>query len=340
MAADAPSFSFLDRLRQRYLQRRMQGEGEDKPPQRGLVITVCMLLSCVLWFTFTMQEIYSVTMPLPTRVVDLDPEQALTELPPRQVDVTVQGEGYQLLQLYYDRPVLTLDASSGTVDLETAVTAELPNNVGLVSMRPRQVQLDKDLRIERKIPVRSRVEITTPPTHDFIEGPHVMPDSISVRGARSVVNGIRYWPTERVVRRDLKDSLEIEVPLLDTLGGLVQRVPQEVTVRAVAEQFTEGTRDIQVAVRGVPMEEELRLSPSVVRVTYRVPLTRFKEAEVAGDFYAEVSYQQIFDDTTGRVSPTLQLPPDLDIRDVRMLPSSLRYWHVMGAGNRTALRRP
>ena len=322
--------SAWERLQQRFSRDRSDDTfDDDQPRHRGLVITICLLISAVLWFIFTMQETYSVTMELPTQVVNLPEDQALAELPPSQVQAQVRGKGFSLLNLTYNPPIIPLNASAQQVNLMEAAP-ELPKNMQLESVNPAQVALRKDEKVTRRIPIRLRADIETPATHDLLEEPTLEPDSIQVTGARSIVNKLHYWPTVSYEVDGLKDSLSVHVPLADTLSSLVDRSVDSARLQAVARQFTEGERKVDVLVTGTPTTEtQVTLDPSSVRVRYRVLFDQYEQAEQADDFFATVSYETIRADTTGRVQPRLHTPSDLTLRDVEMIPSSIRYYNVL-----------
>ncbi len=294
-----------------------------------MAITLSVLISCMLWFSFTMTEEYTVTVDMPVRVDNVPADEALLELPPPVVRVDLQGQGFQVFRIKYAPQQVRINAALDRVSLREAI-AELPKNVYLQSVSPELIDLKKSPRVVRKVPVRLRAVILTPPTHDLIRDPMLTPDSILISGARPVVDRIAFWPTERVTIENLTDTLTLQVELADTLTGLVDRERRIVTLSAAAGEFTEDTRDIDVTVRGVPSSEQLvTLEPRTVTVRYRVQLSDYYKARRAPDFYAEVPYAELQTDTTGRVTPLLHLPEGLEIRDVEMIPSSLGYyWRI------------
>ncbi len=329
---------FIERLRPRLAAPRPVAPPSDEPPGRPVVaMVVCVLISCLLWFTLTMRETYVRVVEMPTEVINLPADQALVDLPPRHVRVEVQGPGWQLFGLFgmfsiaSESWTIPIDASQSQANLEATLQGQtLQKNVLIRNVTPARIDLEREQRIMRRVPVRLIAEINTPPTHDLAGPPVVDPDTVAVAGARSVVSGIRFWPTERYEKNDLRDSIAVELALADTLGGLVTHSPQKVLLRAQALVFTESTREIDVTVRGIPSGREVvRLEPSSVRVRYRVPLSQYDQVQRAMDFYAEVSYEDILTDTTGRIRPELHLPPDLEIRDVEMFPPTLRAYQVV-----------
>jgi hypothetical protein len=284
-----------------------------------------------------MQETYVRVVELPVEIRNLPVDDALAELPPPEVRVEVRGPGWQLLGSFgsfgfgSSLPVIPIDASQSTVNLEAAVQSlALSNNVTIQGVSPTQISLQKEDRIMVKVPVRLNASIEPPPTHALVTPPMVIPDSVAVSGARSVVGDLVYWPTEPYEALDLRDSIVVQLPLADTLSGLVTRSQDSVTLIARAKEFTQGTREMRVIVQGLPNYEELvRLEPPTIRVRYRVPVDQHDAVETAPDFYAEVSYEEILNDTSGAITPRVNLPQDYDVRDVELFPPGVRAYQII-----------
>lgn len=321
---------FWGRLRSIFeRERKDQGYRNTTPRHRGFAIAISVLVSALLWFVFSMQKQFTLVVDLPTAAVNLPADRALTQVPPQTVRVQVQGEGISLFRLYYNRPTYPLDTSREIVDLESS-PPDLPKNVRIESVAPRTFAARTDVRITKKIPIQLRYDITTPETHEMLYPPIVIPDSVRISGARSIVEGITRWPTESFRVHELTDSLAAEVALVDTLAHLVDRELTTVTAVAVSREFTGGTREVEVIIEGAPSAEKLvTLEPPRLTVRYRVLLSEFREAERAPDFFATVQYDEIRSDTTGRIKPRLHPPANLTLRDVRWSPTSLRYFNYL-----------
>lgn len=318
--------AFWDRIHGLFSRRSMRERFEEQPQRRGFVITMAILVSSLLWFTFTMRETHTKIIQMPTEVVNLPENQALSQLPPDNVRVQVVGDGWSILRLRLRPPTIPINASQQEVGIRESIP-ELPKNVDIQSVSPASLNLWRERRITRKVPVELRAEIETPATHDLVNPPELLPDSVEIIGAASIVGDITEWPTVRRTFENVRDTLETRVALSDTLSGLVNRNVSAVTLRAVSKQFTEGVREIDVTVQGQPSTQTLvSLEPSSVRVRYRVLFDQYQDAQSAMDFFATVSYDEIRQDTTGRVRPDLHVPDNLVLRDVEMIPPTLGYY--------------
>ena len=330
---DSQNFLALwEQFRERFGRNREDERfGEESPRRRSAAIAFCICLSIFLWFIFSMQETYTTELVFPTQLVNIPDDQALADLPPRTVRAQVQGQGFTLLQLRYDPPIIPINASDDRINLFDAAP-NLPSGADLESIYPTTLDLRKEPRVTREVPVRLMADIKTPAAYALLEPPTIEPDTVLATGARSIVEGLQFWPTTRVEVSGLRDSLVRQVPLADTLDGLVRLSNQSITMRAVARQFTEGTRMIDVMVTGVPSTDEMQivtLEREQVRVRYRVLLSQYERAQNTGSFYATVSYESIRSDTTGSVRPVAHVPNDLVIRNVELIPSSLQYYNVL-----------
>lgn len=321
----------LDRLR-RLLPPRAPALGDaDLDARRdGLAMLASVVVAFVLWFTFSMRAVYSVAVSLPVEVAVLPAEQALRTAPPDRVTVQLLGEGWDLLALTRNPPTLRLRADGSTLDVLAAVgEAGLPSGISVQGARPRLLDLQLEERVERTVPIALRARLRVPAPFGLLGPPRLAPDSVRVSGARSLVESLVAWPTEPLVRDDVRRSFAETVALRDTLGKLVRRSVATTAVTVNVAEFTEAERMLPVRVENVPLGVAgVRLVPDRVRVTYRVPLEgpSFSRAESAPDFFAVVDYADIARDTTGAVPITVRLPAGLDLRDVRATPPRVEYF--------------
>ena len=300
-------------------------EREKAPRRKGLVITLCTLASAILWFMFSMQETYTQFFVFPTSVENVPPEQALIDLPPQTIRVQVQGQGVQLLRLYYQPPTIVLDAAASPIDVSVAVS-ELTGPVRMESVMPTRIDLSLEERITRKLPILAAVDIQVESGYQEM-GPRILsPDSVTVSGARSIVESLTNWQTIPVRVIQVNEPTTLLLTLRDSLAGLVELDVSESNFDVDVQAFTEGRRQIDVRVENAPAGQEIAFDPSSTTVTFQVPVNQFDLAQSSDEFYAFIPYDEIRSDTVGRVFPRIHLPDSLDIRESRISPVSFGYF--------------
>lgn len=299
----------------------------DEDPNRGLAITVCTLLSCILWLSLTLGEQRTQTLRLPVEVVETPEGQALAEVPPSYVQVQLQGRGLDLMRILYNPPHVRVRATTDRVTVAEEITLPQGTSLQIENITPASFRMKLEPRQSRRIPVQSRIKVTPAPAYELIGGLQFDPDSVQVTGAQSIVDGLNAWPTTVKTVENLQDTVRVEVPVADTLSRLVEVTPSATTLVARAGRFVEDTREVDVEVTGVPSGQDLvSLQPSTIRIRYRVLFEDLFKARRSSEFFATVSYDQIRSDTTGYVMPRVHVPQNLLIRDSEPIPSRLRYY--------------
>lgn len=327
----------LDRLRELLPStgvgvERARDADDDKG--RPLAALVALGVAALLWFTFSMRETYTVAVEVPLVVSQLPADRALRVRPPVTARLQMQGEGWSLLTISRTPPPVELRASEEAVSIVQAATesSNLPSGVAVLGAQPATVKLDLEDAVSRVVPVRLTGAYGVQPPYGLLRPPVIRPDSVRVTGARSLLAGLASWPTEPIDLGALRRTRVATVTLRDTLDGLVNRSIDRATVTFEVEQFTEGTRMLEVRVRNVPPDvTAVRLLPARVRATYLVPVAAdyYERAQTTPDFYAEVDYLEIVRDTTiGAVSVRARVPAGLPVRQVRLSPPRLEYFTV------------
>lgn len=303
-----------------------QSVGPDDEGPRGTMIGLCILASVLLWFSFSMRETHQRMFDIPLEVTNLGDSEALVVEPPSSARVQVEGEGIQLLRLYYNPPSIPVDASVEDLDLAT-VASEAITGVRVEAIIPRNVAIRKEVRMRKRVPVRPRVSIVPPAGHHVIGAPVVRPDSVTVHGAESVIAGLSVWPTRKLQVQPQGDTVSVMVALSDSLGDLIALDASSVTFSASVKQFTEGFRDVEIRVLGAPARQDIKFDPPTVRVIYQVALDQYDQALEAEDFHAEVHFDAMRRDTTGSIVPAVSFPEGILFREYRLDPSATGYFY-------------
>ena len=290
---------------------------------------VCAAISVLLWTVLTLQKQNRASFSAPLVVTSVARGQALVDAPPPQVTVTVEGQGFRLMPLLARPPSLAVAAQSDKVVLLDAL-GSLGAGVRVVNVLPGMLDLSTAPLATRRLPIVLNGRLRFAPTFGLVEDVRFFPDSITVTGAAPVLDGLRVWPTAPVVLDDLRDTLRLDVPLSDTLAGLVSFPTRVARLVVPVAAFTGAERDVEVRVRGAPAGgARLSPDPATLQVRFRVRLGQYEAAMRALDFYAEVSYAELAASPSGRVFPRLRLPAGLTLRDVVVTPRTVGYYTVV-----------
>ncbi len=313
---------------------------------RRWVMMFSLVASILVWLVLSLLEDYSLSVEYITCAVEsqeinsvcisgLEDDSVLAQPLPETIRATLYGPGINLIvqrfRARYRSSPITFDSNQGI--LETQLLLRIPEEVDVESIVPQTIDMRKEARTERLIPIKSRVVFVSQPPYFFTGEPKLTPDSVRVSGPVSVISQLVSWPTRSDTTISISGAVEYQVGLADSLAGLVRLGINETTVTQLASQYTEGQNErVRVEIEGIPnASSAVQLDPESVTITYQVPLSKFSQAYQSPQIRALVSYAQIYDDTTGRVVPRVEFPSDLMLREVTVSPGRLRYFINIGS---------
>ncbi|MCY4170539.1 MAG: hypothetical protein OXE59_01460 [Bacteroidetes bacterium] len=327
-------------------QARLNETSKQPSANRRRIMIFSLSASTLIWFLLSLSEYQYLSVEYPTCaskadiitpscVIGLDADSALTHRLPETIQATLYGPGISLIiqrfRARYSRNPITINYETGTLD--TQLLLRIPERVTIESIVPERINFQKEKRMERKVPIESRVTQISRPPYFFIGDLQLEPDSILISGPESMIRLIKSWPTELDTLVGVNDTVYHQVDLSDSLRGLVSLSQKRTTLTGISPQYTEGQKQqVKVEIIGIPNAQSIvQLEPESVTITYQVPLSKFSEALQEKRIRALVSYSQIFADTTGRIQPTVEFPSDLMLRQVTISPNRLRYFINIGS---------
>jgi len=294
------------------------------------IVFASVIFGILVWLSVALQEEYTITVTAPFFVEGIPPGLALSSPVPRSIQFRFRGEGWRLASLSLGAtPELHFRyVASGTEPMILTAEDFLEGighraGIALLDVRPDSVRLETDRRVERRIPVVPSYAITFREGYGQIGVAQIQPESVAVSGAATVLRHLDRWPTQRVTFRDIRTSLDVEVPLARSetydLDFSVSAVRLRIEVQAFAERTLSG---IPVEIHGVPLTQEVLFIPPKIELVVRGGIQRLSAVELQ-DVLAWVDYQTVIADTTGIIDFHVRTPDGIQL--VQKRPERLRY---------------
>jgi YbbR domain-containing protein len=324
--------NWFSRTYSEFSRRKLAREKEDIPQSERIVVFIfAFMIALSMWLLVNLGRDFNLTLNLPVMHADPPEGQAFITEIPRSANTTVSGEGWKLISIYNNPPQVVVPVEEGTINVFEAVQASFSNfpDISVSKVQPMIVNVNTEEKMEKRVPIRNDLTIETRRRFNVIGLISITPDSVTVSGARSLIEPIEFWPTEAGELVDVKENLDIEVQLR-TAQRLIDVQTEKVRIKAEIAEFTEAEVRIPVITRNLPAGRRVSYSPSVLTVRYDVPITQYNEASSVIPFQAYVNYSTIVNDTTGYVTP--QIEPDIEGLDVRLRsyqPRRVSYFNVV-----------
>ncbi|AXI99302.1 hypothetical protein CYPRO_0014 [Cyclonatronum proteinivorum] len=303
-------FSFVvslwERVKAASASRGVSSSANMQRTEKVLVFFVAYSIALGLWLLINLSRDFSFTQHIPLYYGAFPEDKAPVQSLPESVRATFTGEGWKLLGLSRNTQRLAVDVNETTTDLTGLIEQQITatSDIGLSRVEPARITLQLEEALTRKIPVVPNIELQTRRQFGLSRPPVISPDSVTISGARSLIQNIDSWPTESKVFRDLQAPVQASIPLQDS-GELIRLSDTEVRLSASVVEFTEGETRVPVEITEGSNRPGIILSPSVLTVRYNVPVSEYAEVNRRQLFRAVIPYQEILADTTGFLHPQL-----------------------------------
>lgn len=289
--------------------KRVDEEGtSDYSREKIVVFFVALMLALCLWFLVNLSRSYILNLNLPIILGNIPDDKALAENLPDFATVSVQGEGWKLINLYNNPPRIFVDVTNGEVNLLDQVRQQMNAipEINVQKVQPLMLSLDLEDRVSKKVPVSANVSLKFDEQFNLVSDPYVSPDSITVSGASSIIDTFSFWETDSVMITNVKGDISASIGLKQP-RQLVTISRSAVQYNAEVAEFTEGESKVFIRIRNLPRGQNITFSPTFVTIRYTIPIEEYTDVKNLNPFTAYVPYKNIQQDSTGFVTPQMEV---------------------------------
>lgn len=312
-------------------QWRRQLGGALKTPRGKDVVTylVFVCVAFVFWLLLSLDTEVQRDYDIPFQITEIPDSVTMISTPPTTINVGVQAKGSQLLRFNWGRIApLKINFrefvddennwSVSSVKLESKMREYFGNSVLINSIRPDSLKLIYTSIPGEKVPLE--IDIDVNPNLQYIISGDITTniDSVMVYSpeGRSIPSKV---VTEKVVRRNLKDTTTVEVKFKHVAG--VRFIPDRVSVKIPVEPLIAKRQVVRIHPENLPNKRDVITFPSRVEVSYLVPMSRYNDED--DHIQAFVDFNDIATSRHKAAVHLSLLPPY--ISNVSIVPDSVEY---------------
>ncbi|MGE0020995.1 MAG: YbbR-like domain-containing protein [Draconibacterium sp.] len=303
--------------------------------KRVAVFLICLLISTVLWFLNALSKDYTTSVNYPVKFTNPPKNQFLSGGAPAELNLTVQGKGFALLQhkLLTFSPVeidisgiiQQTEPSSGSYkilsrNLMGTISTQVASDIIISEIKPELLVIVLDSLSTKTVPVEIDLNV------DFVSQMHLKnkvttnPDKVEITGPSIVLDNISAVKTKVNITNKLNASIQQEIDLIHPEKTTI--VPEKVTINIEVEKYTEKELKVPVEIFNKPADVQLKLFPSEIKLFCSVGLSRFDSIK-ASDFGVAVDYNSIINDVNS-LGLTIFKQPEL-VQNIKLNPEKVEF---------------
>lgn len=275
-----------------------------------------VLVSTLFWLILKLNDSVTRTFDVALKVENVPDTVTFITDPPAEFHVTLRDKGTNILRSGIVRkPQMSLNfrdfADKGIfrvsqADLMSSLKARFGNAAQITALSLDSLNLTYTTSKGKRVPVVVVADVTSAPGSVISEPPTAMQRSAMIYSNSSITDTITRVYTEKILRRNLSETTEIEVKLRPIAS--VKIVPSSVKVKIPVEPLVKKESMVTVHAENVPEGESLLLFPSKVQVVYYVPMTLFSSDLIPLD--VTVDYRDVKRTSGDRIPVKLKSAAD------------------------------
>ncbi|MBQ5663510.1 MAG: YbbR-like domain-containing protein [Bacteroidaceae bacterium] len=300
------------------------------PGREFLLFLFFFFVSCSLWLMMTLNKYYETDIKIPLRVKKFPDELYAVSTVDEEITVKIRDRGTTLLnykiQNFLPTTIEYKDflKQSGRLTLSTGamrkqIAGQLATSTEIISLSPDSI-IYYTQESTQKYPVEIIGEISSAIQYEIGEI-KITPDSVWVFGPQSATDTMNFVYTEPINKKELRDSLTIDVKLQSNKG--VKYNPEKVNIKIPITPYTEKTFEKNIKGIGFPSNYTLKAFPSKAKVIFNVNTAQIDSVQ-AEDFSIGIMYGDIYGNKSDKVKLTLMKHPE-GVRNIRIIPNEVEY---------------
>ncbi len=275
-----------------------------------------LFLSGLAWFISNLSNRYQSDIAFDLAFVNPPDSMMLISASQKNVEAKLDAVGFQFLLLNLGKRKIEINLSDAikrgnrysisSNTLRRQITKQLMNGVKLLEVETDTLFFDFYDVVTKKVPVKPVLDLKFAQNHLMNGSVQTTPDSVTIKGPKNEVDGIKFLQTNEIALADLSKDFSV-MAKLDEFSGSEKVIPSITTVEihGKVSRFSEKIIQIPVNLINLPENTKAQTFPERVDVLIKASVTNLKKIK-PNDFKVTGDYTTITE--SGQKSIVLSIP--------------------------------
>jgi hypothetical protein len=292
------------------------------------IFIASVIFAIILWGSISLSDIFYTNVDVKLTLTNL-PSGYTTGSPlPEKIQLRVKGQGWRLVSINVGPETefrVSVGGDSGRQNINLYDYLEsnrwLLSDVEIINISPDSIRFFIERIITKKLPVISGLDLEFKPGYGLASDIIFKPDSVLVSGPLSLLKNMTGIKTgdKLLTALDSRTETEVNLPWMNGFNYNANLIEVILDIQRIVDKQFE---NISVDVIDIPPRKEVVLLPNKIGFNVRGGIEILGKLK-PDQFRAYVRYQSLVQDTTGSVTPVLEMPKNVTLQFLK--PDRLRY---------------
>lgn len=294
-----------------------------------ITFLIFVVIAALFWFILALNDNIQQDFEVRINIYNVPDSVTFIETPPKEILVTVRDKGTSLWRNgVFGQPKADINFRDHSGDgvfrmNRSELTGALKNVFGqgatLISASTDSLRLTYTTLPGKRVPVVAVTELSAVSGKVISGKPTLNPQNVLVYGNRELLDTITRVYTQKVVKKNLEESVEVAVSLQQGRGMRVE--PASVKLDIDVQPLVRKEAVVNIHIENVPEGFDLLLFPANVKVEYYIPMNHFNRENT--QLEVSVDYRDL--EHGGKKLPLHLGRHDRDMMNVEILTDSVEY---------------
>jgi YbbR domain-containing protein len=256
--------------------------------KRALVLLTCLIGAVATWLFIALDNKYPYTVKTQLIYKNEPQKKAYKPLQPDEVDLEIEGSGWQLL---FSR--LRLHPQAITVSLANLanhnfvlfseqlnqINKQLDPSQKIISVKPDTLYFDFSKRTNKRVPVKLLEKLSFVKQYGISSKIKLTPAYVNISGPEEELAKISTWYTDTLKLPPLQQTTRTRIALKQNFSNNITIYPASVGVNIPVDEFTEKTVVVPLRIINNNDFYDIKLFPKKVSVTFLVALSSYQQVD-------------------------------------------------------------
>ena len=292
------------------------------------IFIASVIFAFILWGSISLSDIYYTNVDVKLTLYNFPQGYTTGSQLPEKIKLRVKGLGWRLVSINVGpetefRVSVGGDSGKHNINLYDYLESNrwLLSDVEIINIYPDSLRFFVERIISRKLPVTSGLDLEFKPGYGLASDIVLRPDTVVVSGPFSLLKTMKEIRTvdKSLSLLDSRTRLEVNLPVMNGIEYNTNLIEVILDIQRIVDKQFES---VNVDVIDIPPRKEVVLLPNKIGFNVRGGIEILGKLQ-PDQFRAYVRYQTLVQDTTGSVTPILEMPKNVILQYLK--PDRLRY---------------
>jgi len=246
-----------------------------------------LVFTAFLWFALQFSKNYSKEINFKVEYIKTAKDQFVKSTSDKEVNLTLEGNGFQLLKFFVFNKTLELDVRKATSKSSKksyftgnrmlSIIKESLGYTGKVTFSSKDTLTVNFSKITtRSVPINIKDNIQLESGFISVKGVVSEQQTIEVEGPEVILDTLRFIDTEKLVLKELKKDYQGKLKLnIGKLPDNLKIKQKSIPITIEVDKITEGNFKIPIQIFNIPKGQKVQLFPKEVSVIFGVALKNY-----------------------------------------------------------------